>query len=221
MLAVFNLLPAFPMDGGRVLRAVLAMYLERQRATRVAANIGQFLAIWLGFLGLLYNPFLILISLFVWIGAATEAGMEEIKSTLSGVTVGQARLTDFQVLSPDAPLKHAIDLTLIGSQKDFPVLENNRMIGILSQTDLIKGLQSEGDQANVGGWMQREVESVEASEPLEKVLQRLETSDCRLLAVNDSGRLVGIINLDNILELIKIQSALQESHERKPGRLKS
>ncbi|MCH9696776.1 MAG: site-2 protease family protein, partial [Gammaproteobacteria bacterium] len=161
ILAVFNLIPAFPMDGGRVLRALLAMRLNHTRATQLAANIGQFLAIWLGFLGLLYNPFLILIALFVWIGASAEVGMEQIKSTLSGVTVGQAMLTDFKVLSPDDSLSHAIDLTLESSQKDFPVLENLQMVGILSQTELLKGLKEFGNQARVGEWMKTEVQSAE------------------------------------------------------------
>ncbi len=219
-LAIFNLLPAFPMDGGRVLRALLAMWMTHARATRIAANIGQFLAIWLGFLGLLYNPFLMLIGLFIWIGAAAEAGQEEIKSTLSGVTVGRAMLTDFQALSPDDPLSHVIDLTLDGSQKEFPVLVNREMVGILAQSDLLKGLQAQGDQARVGNWMQREVESADISEPLEKVLQRLETSDCRLLSVTKAGRFAGIINLENIMELIKIQTALQESRGKKTGTLK-
>jgi Zn-dependent protease/predicted transcriptional regulator len=219
-LAIFNLLPAFPMDGGRVLRALLAMRMTHVRATRVAANVGQFLAIWLGFLGLLYNPFLILIGVFVWIGAAAEAGLEEIKSTLSGVTVGRAMLTDFQALSPDDSLTHAIDLTLEGSQKEFPVLVDHEMVGILAQTDLLKGLQAQGDQALVGNWMQREVENAEIDEPLKRVLQSLETSDCRLLSVTEAGRFVGIINLDNIMELIKIQTALQESRGQKTSTLK-
>ena len=212
MLAVFNLLPAFPMDGGRVLRAVLAMRMDRAQATRMAASVGQGFALWLGFLGLFYNPFLIFIALFVWIGAAAEAGSEQIKSTLSGTTVGRAMLTDFQTLTPSEPLTRAIELTLVGSQKDFPVLVDAVMVGVLTQTDLLNGVQARGEQARVGDWMQREVQSAEIDEPLEKVLERLQSCQCRLLSVTEGGRLAGIVNLDNIMELIRIQTALQERH---------
>ncbi len=218
-LAVFNLLPAFPMDGGRVLRAALAMRMDRNRATQTAARVGQGLALWLGFMGLLYNPFLIFIALFVWIGAAAEAGMEQIKSTLSDSTVGRAMLTDFQVLAPDNSLSHAIELTIAGSQTDFPVLVDDGVVGVLGQTELLKGLQTRGEQGRVGAWMQREVQTADIEEPLEKVLQRLKSCHCRLLTVTEAGRLVGIVNLDNIMELIRIQTALQERHGR--GQMKT
>jgi Zn-dependent protease/predicted transcriptional regulator len=214
ILALFNLLPAFPMDGGRVLRAALAMHMDHAEATRKAAGIGQALALWLGFLGLLYNPFLIFIALFVWIGAAGEAGMEQIKSALSDAAVGRAMLTDFQALSPEDPLARAVELTLVGSQKEFPVVEDAAIVGVLGQTELLKGLQSQGKQARVDDWMDREVESADIGEPLEKVMERLQDSHCRLLAVTEADRLVGIVNLDNIMELIKIQTALQERHEQ-------
>lgn len=210
MIAVFNLLPAFPMDGGRVLRAALAMRMDRNRATQMAARVGQGLALWLGFIGLFHNPFLIFIALFVWIGAAAEAGMEQIKFTLSDAALSRAMLTDFQVLSPDDPLSRAIELTLAGSQKEFPVLVNEVVVGVLTQTDLLKGLQARGEQARVGDWMQREVQSADINEPLVTVLERLQSCQCRLLSVTEADRLVGIINLDNIMELIRIQTALQE-----------
>lgn len=213
VLAVFNLLPAFPMDGGRVLRATLAMRMGRNRATQVAARVGQGLALWLGFIGLFYNPFLILIALFVWIGAAAEAGSEQIKSSLSGMAVGRAMLTDFQVLSPDDPLSRAIELTMAGSQKEFPVLVDAVMVGMLGQADLLKGLQARGEHALTGDWMQREIQSADIDETLEKVLERLQSCHCGLLSVTEAGRLAGIIDLDNIMELIRIQTALQERRQ--------
>jgi len=219
VLAVFNLLPAFPMDGGRVLRAALSMRMGRNRATQMAARVGQGLALWLGFLGLLYNPFLIFIALFVWIGAAAEAGAEQIKSTLSDAAVGRAMLTDFQVLAPDDSLSHVIELTLAGSQKEFPVQVRSdqvdkKMVGVLTQDGLLKGLQAGGEHSRVGDWMQREIQSADIHEPLEKVLARLQHSHCALLAVTEAGKLVGIVNLDNIMELIKIQTALHDREEQ-------
>ena len=210
ILAVFNLLPAFPMDGGRVLRAALSMTMSHNRATQLAARVGQGLALWLGLIGLLYNPFLIFIALFVWIGAAAEAGTEQIKSSLHDVAVGRAMLTDFQVLSPDDTLSDAIELTLAGSQKEFPVLVDKVMVGVLTQDDLLKGLQAQGEQYHVGAWMQKEIQSADINEPLEKVLERLQASHCPLISVTENNQLVGIINLDNILELIKIQTAIHD-----------
>ncbi len=212
ILAVFNLLPAFPMDGGRVLRAALAMRMDRNRATQVAAKVGQGLALWMGFIGILYNPFLLFIALFVWIGAAAEAGMEQLKSTISDASVGRAMLTDFQVLSPDETLAHAIKLTLAGSQKEFPVVLNGEVVGVLTQDNLLKGLQGGGEQSPVSDWMQKEVHTADINEPLQRILERLQSCHCPLLSVTKAGQLVGIVNLENIMELIKIQTILHEQH---------
>jgi Zn-dependent protease/predicted transcriptional regulator len=209
VLAVFNLIPAFPMDGGRVLRAALALRMDRNRATQVAATVGQVLAMWLGFIGLMYNPFLVFIALFIWIGAAAEAGMEGVKSTLAGKTVGKAMITDFHVLSPGDPLSHAIELTLAGTQKEFPVQNNSgEIVGILSQTDLLKGLQMGGEHSRVDQWMQKEIYHADIDEMLEKVLERLQSCHCPLLSVTKNNKLVGIVNVDNIMELINIETAL-------------
>ena len=121
-------------------------------------------------------------------------------------------LTDYHVLSPDDVLSKAIELTLIGSQKEFPVLEDTVMVGVLTQDDLLKGLQAVGEQALVGDFMQTNIQSADANEPLQKVLERLQSCQCPLLFVTKAGQLVGIINLDNIMELIKIQAVLQEHH---------
>ncbi|MGH9173752.1 MAG: site-2 protease family protein, partial [Vicinamibacterales bacterium] len=123
----FNLLPAFPMDGGRVLRAVLAMRMEYTRATARAAAIGQGMAILFGFLGLLGNPVLIFIAFFVWIGAAQEASMVQMKSALAGIPVRRAMLTHFRTLTPANTLGDAADLVLTGSQQDFPVVQEGRV----------------------------------------------------------------------------------------------
>jgi predicted transcriptional regulator len=164
----------------------------------------------MGLLGLLYNPFLIFIALFVWIGASAEAGMEQVKSVLSGSDVRHAMLTDFQTLSPGDPLSRAIDLTMAGSQTDFPVLEGGVMVGVLGQGDLLKGLQAQGEQSPVSGWMQQKVQNADIHEPLEAVMERLQSCECRLISITDAQVIVGIINLDNIMELVRIQSALME-----------
>src|SRR5512133_3537146 len=122
-LVLFNLIPAFPMDGGRVLRALLAMRMEYVRATQIAANIGQGLALVFGFVGLFSNPFLLFIAFFVWIGASQEAGAAQVKNTVGGVPVTRAMLTDFKTLTPRDNLSQVVALILAGSQHDFPVVD--------------------------------------------------------------------------------------------------
>lgn len=214
VLGVFNMLPAFPMDGGRVLRALLAMRMDHNRATQVAARVGQGLALWLGFLGLLYNPFLVIIAMFIWMGAAAESGMEQVKSTIHDMEAGRAMITDFQILSANDPLSRAIELTLAGTQKAFPVLTDNTMVGVLDQADLLKGLQLGGKEKLVSEFMQKEILSADIHEPLEEVLERLQICHCPLISVTESSVLVGIVNLDNIMEFINIQAALHDRDEQ-------
>src|SRR5829696_8724112 len=132
-LVLFNLIPAFPMDGGRVLRALLAMRMDYVRATQIAANIGQGLAFLLGLFGLFNNPFLLFIAFFVWIGASQEASMVQMRNTISGIPVTQAMQTRFDILSPTDRLERVVNLILAGSQQDFPLVEDGQFIGVLTR----------------------------------------------------------------------------------------
>jgi Zn-dependent protease/CBS domain-containing protein len=209
-LAVFNLLPAFPMDGGRVLRAILTLRMDRVRATQIAAQIGQGLALWFGFLGLFFNPMLLFIALFVWIGAAEEAMSEEMKSAIGDVPVSRAMITTFQTLSPSDTLAQAVEHVLAGFQQDFPVVDEGQLVGVLTQARLLAALARQGDQAPVREAMQRQFETAEPSEMLEDALARLHRCDCRALPVADRGRLVGIVTMENVGELLMIQAALRK-----------
>ena len=208
-LVVFNLIPAFPMDGGRVLRALLGMRLEYVKATQIAASVGQVLAFGLGFLGLFANPFLVFIAFFVWIGAAQEASMVQMKSALGGIPVRQLMITDFRALSPSDTLGHAVDLTLATSQKDFPVLDQGRVAGILTQQDLLKSLDKGAKGQSVDRAMQTTFETADISEMMEPVFRRLQECACHTLPVVQSGRLVGLVTMDNIGEFMSIRSALE------------
>ncbi len=209
ILVVFNMLPAFPMDGGRVLRAFLATQMDHAKATQMAANVGQAMALVFGLLGLMFNPFLIFIALFVWIGAAQEAGAAQIKSAISGMPVREAMIRDFQTLRPTDVLHDAVDLTLSGSQKDFPVLQNGTILGLLTQSDLLTALTSSAPTCAVADFMKTELELVDPNELLESVLVRMEQSQTNTIAVAEQGTLIGMLTMDNIGELLRIQAALE------------
>lgn len=220
-LVAFNMLPAFPMDGGRVLRSLLAMRLEYTRATQIAATIGQGMALLLGFVGLLNNPFLVFIALFVWIGASQETSMVQMKTALGGIPVRQTMLTDFQTLSPQDSLGQAVRLILSGSQTDFPVVEDGTVVGVLTRNDILAALSYQGQNALVGDVMRREFQVVDANEMLEPAFLRLQTCNCHTMPVTVHGQLVGLLTSDNIGEFLMIQSALRQPRTQDQLRLKS
>ena len=209
-LVLFNLIPAFPMDGGRVLRALLAMRMDYVRATQVAASIGQGLAFLFGFIGLFSNPFLLFIAFFVWIGASQEAGAVQLKNTVGGVPVTRAMITDFKTLSPRDTLAQVVGLILAGSQHDFPVVDaNGRVAGILERDAFMKALTEHGQSAPVMDFIHRDLPEVDSYEMLELALMRLQESGAKTLPVTHAGQLVGLITMENITEYLMIRSALK------------
>lgn len=213
-LALFNLIPAFPMDGGRVLRAVLAMRMRRVRATQVAARIGQALALVFGLVGLFSNPFLVFIAFFVWMGAVAEASEALVRSAFDGIQVSHAMVTRFETLGPTDTLQRAVAHVLAGFQHDFPVVEDGRIVGLLTRTDLVKALTEKGVGAPVAAVMSRRFEVVEASELLERVLPRLQASETPVMGVVRDGALVGILTMENVAEVLMVTSALQGAEDR-------
>ncbi|MFM1769482.1 MAG: hypothetical protein RJA22_2011 [Verrucomicrobiota bacterium] len=218
-LALFNLLPAFPMDGGRVLRALLALRLPHPRATAIAATIGKGFACVLGFVGLFSNPFLLFIALFVWIGATQEAGQVRLKSALHGLPVRAVMVTEFRTLAPGDTLRDAVNHVLAGCQEDFPVAEEARPVGVLKRTDLLAGLARLGDTAPVAEVMDRRFATTTPGEPVEEVVARLEEGDSSVLPVLEDGRLVGLFTAENLGEFLMVQAALDRrgSHPGKEG----
>jgi CBS domain-containing protein len=208
-LAAFNLIPAFPMDGGRVLRALLATRMEYTRAT--AAHVGQTLALLFGLIGLFTDPFLVFIALFVWIGAEQEAAMVQVKTFTGGIPVQRIMLTDFRTLQPDDTLAEAVKYTLAGWQQDFPVVFGDRVLGVLTREDLVRVLSERGAGAPVRDAMNREFTFVDSHDMLEKALTVLQNCKCRSVPVEHDGRLVGVLTTENVGEFLMIQSALQKS----------
>jgi Zn-dependent protease/CBS domain-containing protein len=213
----FNLLPAFPMDGGRVLRALLATRMEYTRATQVAAHIGQAMALVFGFIGLFSDPFLVFIALFVWMGADAEASMALMRTSLGGIPVQQVMLTDFRTLRPDDTLAHAVDHVLGGWQQDFPVVFGDHILGVLSREDVMKTLAEKGPEALVRDAMKREFLTVDSHDMLQRALMVLRTSHSRSLPVEHDGRLVGILNADNVGHFMMVQSALRRQTRSAPS----
>jgi len=213
-LAVFNLLPAFPMDGGRVLRALLAMRMDYVRATQVSAHVGQAMALVFGLIGLFSNPFLVFIAFFVWIGAAQEASMVQMRTALSGIPVSRAMLTNFQTVAPDDAAKRVLELILAGSQQDFPVVDGGqggRVAGVLLRSDVLKALAQRASDWRVRDVMRREFEVVDAADMLDTALARLQSCNCHTLPVTSRGALVGLLTMENVGEFLLIQSALGRS----------
>lgn len=210
-LAVFNLLPAFPMDGGRVLRALLAMRLDYVRATQIAAHVGQGMALLFGFIGLFYNPFLLFIALFVWMGASQEASMVQMKSALGGIPIQAAMIKDFRTLAPADSLERAVEHILAGFQQDFPVVEQERVVGVLTRNDLLKALSQRGQNGRVEEAMQRQFETADPNEMLETAFVRLQARGCHSLPLVRNGQLAGILTMDNIGEFLLVQSALRKA----------
>lgn len=207
-LVLFNMIPAFPMDGGRVLRSLLALKVEYARATRIAASIGQGIAFALGFVGLFTNPMLIFIALFVWIGAAQEAAAAQMKSSFAGYLVRDAMLTDFKALSPEDTLRQATGLLLAGSQRDFPVLSGGKVAGMLMHSDLFKALKEHGEGATVASAMRREFDTLEASELLDWAMSHLKPDQATSYPVLRNGHLIGMITAENLGEFFMVRSVL-------------
>ena len=209
-LVLFNIIPAFPMDGGRVLRALLAMRMDYVRATQVAANIGQGIAFLFGFIGMFSNPFLVFIAFFVWIGASQEASMVQVRNSIGGIPVTRAMLTDFKTLSPQDKLAQVVALILAGSQHDFPVVDAmGRVAGILDRDTFIKALTEHGQSASVMDFVRSDIPDVDSSDMIETALTRLEESRSKTLPVVHGGQLVGLITAENITEFLMIRSALK------------
>ena len=209
-LVLFNLIPAFPMDGGRVLRAFLAMRMEYVRATQIAANVGQGMAFLLGFWGLFNNPFLLFIAFFVWIGASQEAGMVQMKNSISGIPITRAMLTDFKTLSPRDNLSQVVALILAGSQHDFPVIDaNGQVAGILERDRFMAALTQHGQSAPVMDFIRRDLPSVDSHEMVEMALMRFQETGAKTLPVIHLGQFVGLITAENITEFLMIRSALK------------
>lgn len=211
MLVLFNLLPAFPMDGGRVLRAFLAMRMSYVRATTIAARVGQGMAFLFGFVGLFFNPLLLFIALFVYLGATQEASATQMRDLSEALPLTEAMVTDFRTLPPQATLGDAADLLLRTHQHDFPVADATGLVlGILTRDELIGALRRQGADTPVSEAMRRNVPSVSWRIPLSEAFRVMQECRCPALPViDDYGRLVGLLTPENVGEMVMVYGSLR------------
>ena len=212
-LVLFNLLPAFPMDGGRVLRALLATRLNYARATQIAATIGQGCAFVFGFMGLFGNPMLIFIALFIYIGASQEAAVAQMRDVSRGMPVSSAMVRDFRALPTTASLDEAVDALLATSQTDFPVVDEfGGVAGVLVRNDLIAALRKDDPNIRVADVIRRGIPTITTGTSFDEAFRVMQESNCPALPVIDATRrLVGVLTPENVSELMMVHSA-------RPGR---
>ena len=214
ILFAFNLLPAFPMDGGRVLRALLAMRMDYARATQIAAGVGQGMAILFAFLGIFGNFILLFIALFVYIGAQQEAQQAQMRAVTEGISVRQAMMTRFRTLTPEEPLSVAIDELIAGSEQDFPVVRDGEVAGVLTRKEIMKALAERGREGTVGEALTQSCFAVEDTAMLDEAFARMRETRCSTVPVVRRGELVGVLTLENVGELMMIASALRQAGSR-------
>ena len=212
VLLVFNLIPAFPMDGGRVLRALLAMWLGYTRGTQVAARIGQVLAVVFAILGFMGSPLLVLIAIFIFLGAAGEAGYVEVREAMRGRRVSEVMITVFEPLGVMATADDAAALLLRTTQQEFPVLDGAaRLRGVVTRKAIIEALRDAGGATPVLQMMAAEVPVVPQSEALSAAVELLQQSSAHFVGVVDAaGRLVGYLTPENLSELLLLRSSREK-----------
>ena len=216
ILAVFNLLPAFPMDGGRVMRSLLALFLPYPRATAVAAMLGQLIAVGFILLGLALNPFLVIIGFFVFFGAETEERSVRVKNMLRDVHAGDVMLTEFTTLNPDDSVGRCLEYVYHHRQEDFPVILEGRIVGILARKDWLAALHREGPDARVSDIMTRHFISVSIQTPLSKIYQDLAALKQGVFPVIENGQVRGLLTADDISRFLLVEQARKRREKQPP-----
>lgn len=215
ILVLFNLIPAFPMDGGRVLRSLLALAMDQTRATRIAANIGRGLAVLMGIAGLFVNPWLILTAVFVWFGAGAEAQAVEMKAGLKGLVVRDAMVSQYYQVEANQPLSEAFQLAMATGQTYLPVLSNGNFLGIIRRGDLQKAIDRLGNRAPAYAAIGVEPEGLDPDMPLTDVLPKFATH--RVLPVLDVRQLIGLVTPESVQQRMWLNQRLNGTKSKPTG----
>jgi Zn-dependent protease/predicted transcriptional regulator len=205
LLVAMNLLPAFPMDGGRILRALLSYIRPEEEATRIAAWVGRMLAIAMALYGLLASQFmLVFFALFVYLGAAMEFAAATGRALTQGIPVRAAMMTEFHTLEHGKTIRDAATLLLATSQQDFPIVHGEQVVGLLGRNLLLKALATEGQDAYVAGVMDRDFLAIEPGMDLAEVLPLMAQSG-RCALVMDGEKLLGLLTTENLSEFLLLR----------------
>jgi Zn-dependent protease/CBS domain-containing protein len=197
-LGAFNLLPAYPMDGGRVLRAIFSRHMDPVRATRRAVTIGQAFATLFMLVGMLWNIWLTMIGFFLFIAAQLEERSAVFQSVLETVRLEDIMLTDFATLSPADTLEDALEKAVHSLQDDFPVIRGSDMVGVISKQKILQALRAEGN-GYVQSVMNRIFEVAQKKESLASAFRKLTARNLSIIPVVEDQRLVGIVTLQNLM----------------------
>lgn len=204
VLAAFNLLPAFPLDGGRALRALLSMRMTRERATRIAGGLGKLLAVVLAMVGLASNPWLVLIALVVWVGARQELEITRLRTALAGLPASAAMQRRIDTVELDEPLETAATILVGGGSTAIPVVEHGATVGVLTTSDVASGIAAAGADAPISSAPRHPAVMVPPTEPLDRVLDLLQSSPEAIAVVVDRGALVGILTPEQLASYVAL-----------------
>lgn len=208
-LAIFNLIPAFPMDGGRVLRALLSLKLKRHLATEIAARIGQLLAIVFVVVGFSYSPVLIFIGIFIFLGAHGESEMVKTSFLLKNVSAKDFIITKFEELNENETIEKAVELLLNSQSKTFLITSDNKPVGSLSRDEIIKALAENGKSQVIHEVMNRNLTFITGDKPVEELFPVMQANKNGLIIVQENNEFKGIIDWDNLVELIMIRNVMK------------
>ena len=206
VLAVFNLVPAFPMDGGRILRSLLTPRLGYLRATRFAVKLGHIFALLFGYLGLKYNIFLLAIAIFIYFAASSEEAQVNVKETLKKFKVKDILPPKFLTLTKSSKLSKVLELIFHSHQEDFPVMEAGKMVGFVTRRDIIIGMHELGTDASVDKIMRESIFTLKESDSLNKAQNAMQENSLRALPVMRKGAVIGIITIEDISRVYSVMS---------------
>ena len=197
-LAVFNLIPAFPMDGGRALRALLAIRLGHVRATTIAAGLGKLIAIAFAIIGIFVSLWLVLIAIVVWMGARQEAAVVQMRSAVVDVPVRAAMNRQIDVVTLDEPLGEAARLLVASGQHQLPIVDHGEPVGVLTKTDCAKGIKIAGARAPIAEAPHHDAITVAPHDRLDRVFDRLSRDPGTIAVVVEHGTPIGVVTTEQL-----------------------
>lgn len=208
ILAGFNLLPAFPMDGGRILRALLATRMGYQKATKIAVNFGHLFALAFAYFGIVrFNIILIVIAIFIYTAASSEELQVDIKESLKKIRVRDILPRDFFTINGDATLAKVLELIFHSHQEDFPVVDGSILTGFVTRQDIMVGIHNFGVEKKVADIMRKDFPKAKDTDTLVKVQNLMNEKQVRALPVVNNGKVLGVVTLEDVGRVYSLVSA--------------